>query len=252
MTDKELIKQLKRLDKIQPSRHWLALLRRNLSAQIDFEMVKEGKSGFNFGWLPQLQPIALAVSLTLILVFGPWLTLKASEPSLPGELLYAVKRAGEDIQKTIASQESKTKLEVEFANRRLEELAKITGDSFSPEEKTEKTKQVMIDFKDNLAGFSQHVKGISSKEEAVIVAKKTKELKENLDKTKEGMPIEAKSDIDEAEKTIKEISEDILAVLIDNGEKESDQNATTTGIIDEEILIFLETVTSTEEILEKE
>ncbi len=250
MTEQDLIKRIKKLDKIQPSRHWLALLRRNLSAQIDFEMVREGRNSLDFGWFMRLQPMALAVSLTLILVLGPWLTLKASEPSLPGEFLYAVKRAGEDIQKTVASQESKTQLEVKFASRRLEELAKITGDSFSPEEKTEKTKQVMTNFKDNLAGFSQHVKGISSKEEAVVVAKKTKRLKENLDKTKEGMPIEVKGDIDEAEKTIKEISQDILAVLIDNGE-ENNHNATTTGIIDEEILIFLETVTSTDDIIEK-
>jgi len=247
MTDKDLIRKLKKLDKIHPSRQWVGLLRRNLVAQIDFELVRERResNGLFWGLFGRVQPIALAISLIFILVGGPWLTLKASQPSLPGEWLYSVKKASEGIQTKISSGENKTRLQVEFASRRLEELAKISGDSFSPKEKAEKTKQVIIDFKGNLAGVSQYVKEISSKEEVVVVAKKTKKLIENLERTKEEAPIEIEGDIAEAEKSIEEINEEILAVLI--GDAENEEVATSTEIIDEEILIFLETVTSTDE-----
>jgi len=247
MTDQDLIKKIKKLDRIHPSRQWTGSLRRSLVAQIDYELVREKGSGFGFfgGWLRGIQPMALAVSLILILVGGPWLALKASEPSLPGEFLYAIKRANEDLQKTIASNGEKTGLAVEFANRRLEELAKINEDSFSPEEKDEKTKEAIIDFKDSMASVSQQIKSISSKEEAVAVAKKTRKLKENLD----NIPAEIKGDVAEAEKTIEEINKEILAVLVKDSEKDG-EIATSTDVIDQEIIIFLETVTSTEEVVE--
>ncbi len=247
MGEKDLIKKIKKLDKIHPSRQWMGLLRRNLSAQIDFELAREESNGFSFfgSRVNGFQSMALAASLMMIIVFGPWLALKASEASLPGEFLYTVKKASEDIQEVVTSDQNKTRLRVEFANRRLEELARITNDSFTPlEERNEKTREVITDFRDNLASFSQNIKGISSKEEAVIVAQKTKQLKENLDKTKGEVPL-LKDEINGAEKAINEINQEILSVLTGKTEEISQENATTTDMIDEEILIFLETVTST-------
>ncbi|MBU1137153.1 hypothetical protein KKD72_02175, partial [Patescibacteria group bacterium] len=108
MTDKEFIKNLRKLDKIQPSKHWLVLLRRNLIAQIDYDIKRERSERFDFllaplrfGWLGSFQSTALAVSLVFIFVFGPWLAIKASEGSLPGDLLYSVKKASEGVQKTV-------------------------------------------------------------------------------------------------------------------------------------------------------
>ena len=131
--EQDLIKKIKQLEKIQPSAKWLDLTRHNLISQITWEEDDRGpKSSFGlFNWLGGLQSVALAVCLLLIFIGGPWLTLKASQSSLPGEILYSVKKAAEGVQATVTSENNKAQLQVEFAGRRLEELTKITEDSFS-------------------------------------------------------------------------------------------------------------------------
>ena len=253
MNDQELIKKIKKLKQIKPSGEWLNSTRHNLTAQISFE--EEKKTGF-FNWLYQPHNFALAVCLIAIFAGGPWLMIKASQASLPGEALYSVKKITENVQATVASESSKTKLQFEFAQRRLEELNKITEDSVSSEkkeEKAEQTKKVISDFKDKLAGASLHVSKIS-KEEAVEVAKKAKKIKEELDRTKEEISLEIQeiqNELAEAEKQIEEINYQILTVLTKEIEEITEKGATTT---DKEIIIFLEetetgTMTTTQEII---
>jgi hypothetical protein len=251
MTEQELIQRIKELKKIQPSQQWLDLARHNLITQISFkEESLKPKAGF-LNWLKEPQSIALVICLILIFIGGPWLVVKASQASLPGELLYPVKRITEEVQTTVASKDSKVQLQTEFAFRRLEELTKIAEDPFFPEEKTEKAKQVISDFRGNLAGISQHVSKIS-KEQAVAVAKKTKKLKEDLNKTKEEVPLDVKDDLAEAEKVIEEINHQILAALTKDSQESAEGTATTT--LDQEVLIFLKEIepgvmTTTEEII---
>ncbi len=250
MTDRQLIKKIKKLEKIQPSQEWLDLTRYDLVRQIDFEKRDDARIGGFFNWLKEPQLVALVICLVLIFVGGPWLMIKASQASLPGEALYSVKKISEGVQTKVASENIKAKLQVEFANRRLEELSKITEDSFISEEKTERAKQVVNDFKDKLAGASLHV-GKISREEAIAMAKKAKKIKENLAKTKEEVSLEIQTELAEAEKAIEEINHQILTVLAKESQ-ESEETATTT--LDKEILIFLEetdsgTMTTTEEII---
>ena len=251
MTEQDLIKKVKKLEQIQPSQEWLDSTRHNLVVQIDFEQKADSKAEFGFfDWLKQAQSVALVTCLLLIFIAGPWLTIKASQPSLPGELLYSVKKATEDIQATVTSKESKAQLQVEFAGRRLEELAKITGDSFTSEEKDEKLKEVFNELKHNLAGASVYATEISE-ENAIAVAEKTKKIKENLDKTKEEISLDTQDDLAEVEKVVEELNDQILAVLTKQS-KESEEISTTTP--DEEIMIFLKetdegTITTTDEVI---
>ena len=240
MNNKDLIKKLKGLKEIKPSQEWSNSLRHNLITEIDFD---NEYIGF-FQWFKQPQAVALAICLALILFGGPWMTLKASRSSLPGDLLYSVKKASEGVQTTIASDSGKVGLQAEFASRRLEELNKITYDSYSSEERTEKSAQVMNNFKDNLAQISQNVNKIS-REEVVAVAETTKKIEESLKRTENGISEEIKGI---AEKAINDVKHQILAVLTED-EENKESNASTT---DEEILIFLEDTagTTTEEVLE--
>jgi len=244
--EQDLIKKIKQLRKIQPSSKWLDLTRHNLVSQISFEEDDRG-------WLSrlQLQPAALTICLLLIFTAGPWLAIKASQASLPGEILYSVKKAAEGVQSTVTSENNKAQLQVEFAGRRIEELTKITEDSFSEEEKVERARQVVNDLKDNLVGVTSHLDNIS-KEKALAVAKETKKIREELDKTKEGVPLEVQNDLEEAEKAVARIDSQILAVLVEESQESAEGTATTTP--DQEILIFLEetdlgTITTTEEII---
>lgn len=244
MTEKDLIRKVKKLEQIQPSHEWLIQVRHNLIAQIDFEKEKS-KTSFGFGflnWLKEPHSVILSFCLLFIFITVPWLTIKAAQSSLPGDLLYPIKKATEEIQATVTSEESKAQLQVEFASRRVEELTKITEgeDAFPPEEKEEKIKEVVSELRNNLAGATVYVHKIT-KEQAMNTVKKTKKIKEDLDKTKGIMPSEAEDDIAEAEKAINEINQKILAALAKT-EKEQEPEANATSTPDEEILIFLKEI----------
>ncbi|MEA2113448.1 MAG: DUF5667 domain-containing protein, partial [Patescibacteria group bacterium] len=121
MDNKDLIRKIKKLKKVEPSKEWLVSARQDLIEKIGFEE----PLGF-FEWMKHGQSLALAFCLILIFIGGPWLTLKASQLSLPGELLYSIKRAGENVQSVTALGEKKSQLQGDFACRRLEELTRIT------------------------------------------------------------------------------------------------------------------------------
>ncbi len=258
MTDKELIKKIKQLEQIQPSAEWLGLTRQKLISGVILsddpqEQVLKSKFGF-FNRLRglELQPVALALCLLLIFMGGPWLLVEAAQYSLPGEALYSVKKISEQFQARVASDKTKAQLQVEFAGRRLEELTKISEDSFSPEEKDEKVREVVDNLKDNLAGASVYAAKID-KEKAMAVAEKTEKIKEGLNKTREEASAELENDLDEAEKAIEEINNQVLTVLTGQGQETTEGTATTTPV--EETIIILEELesdditTTTEEVV---
>lgn len=251
MENKELIRKLKKLEKIEPSREWLDLTRNNLISQINWEkrtnIASENQVSGLFGWFRNFQPMALVVCLLMIFIGGPWLIVMASRVSLPGEILYSVKRASEGIQSRMVSKEKQSQLQIEFANRRLEEFSKITDSG----EKDGKAKEVINDFKNNLADVNANLSGIS-REKALAVAKKTIKIKEDLTRAKEEASLDIQEDLIEAEQVIKEINSRILAVLTEEGEK--DLETESTAAPDEEILIFLEktdtgTITTTDKVI---
>ena len=239
MTEKEIIQKIQKLKSIQPSPAWLSLTRQNLIKQTS-QLIRSERMNWSFfdGLFGLKGYFKLGLIMSGVLIFligGPWLVIKVSQASLPGELLYSVKRITEQIQIKVAPEETKAQLQVEFASRRLEELNKLHQDSFSPEEKSKKAEQVVSDFQNNLVGVSLHLSKIS-KEKAMVMAKKTKELKENLIKTKEEAPLAVQKKLTEAEKVVEEINHQILTVLVGK-EEEIDEIA---PLIDEETLIFLE------------
>ncbi len=241
--NKEIIGKIKQLDKIQPSSEWLNWERHNLMTHISLDEELDDGAGF-FNWLKAPQSFALVVCLILIVFGGPWLMVKASQASLPGDILYSVKKISEDLQTTIASGNNKAQLKVDFASRRLEELVKINEYSYNTlEEKTKRTKQAIGDLRNELAEAGGHIKGVYSKEEVIAVTKKTKKIREELTKAKEEAPNEVQADLVEAEKAVEEISRQILASLVEGSKQREAQSATNTDSAtstDKEILIFFD------------
>ncbi len=247
-------KKIKKLDQIKPSKDWLSSTRRSLEAQIDFDLATNPvHSGIRFlNWLKQPQTTALVLCLALIVMGGPWLLVKASQASLPGEWLYSVKKANEGIQVRIASDDNRGQLQLEFASRRVEELIKIARESANDQENSIKAQAIIAGLKDNLAQASVYA-NMLSKEEALNVAKQTKRIEQDLDRTKENAPQQLKDELAEAEKAVNQISQEILASLT----KEDQQNSTSATSTDEEIMIILEEtengeVTTTDKIINGE
>jgi uncharacterized protein (DUF885 family) len=181
----------------------------------------------------------------LIVFGGPWLTIMASQSSLPGDLLYSVKKITEQVQMQVASQENKAQIQVDLAYRRLEELNKITADSFSNQEKQAKTKEIISDFKGNLNNISQNL-GKVDKSKAMALAEKTEKIEKNLDQVKEEASQESQKDLVEAQKIVEELKQQIMAALIEMPDK-NETASTSDGII--EINKDLETETTTPKII---
>lgn len=127
MKDKELLAQLNRLKDHRPSPLWLQTNRERLASQL--------YSGQNpepaLTWLVKanllsrlvFQPQYVAVMITIFFAASGLFGYKASQASGPGDSLYIAKRISERAQLMLAfSDASKTKLNVEFAGKRVEEL----------------------------------------------------------------------------------------------------------------------------------
>jgi len=232
--NQDLIRKIKGLKEIEPSQKWLSSARQDLVTELGPD------NGF-FEWIKQPQQFALAVCLLLIFLGGPWLALEASKASLPGDMLYSVKKVNEGIQMTVASEGNKTQLKVEFASRRLEELGKITEYG-----QDSAVKGIVADLKDNLEEASVYA-GKIPESEIIAVTRKAQKIKEELDQTVEGASSEVQEELAEAE----EANDQILTAL-NRRYQEIDQNTATST--DQEILIFLQeledgTITTTDQVI---
>lgn len=77
------------------------------------------------------KPFFAPAALALVLMLSTTGLVAASEPTRPGDALFAVKQATESIRLALASDDMKTRLEAEFAAERLLELSSILEESLS-------------------------------------------------------------------------------------------------------------------------
>lgn len=130
-------------------------------------VVKERIVNFNQVWqlldvfLPSravyyvVRPIAV-VLLIAGTMMGSWVTtVSASYNSLPGDILYSVKLATETVQTTLALKPQETKLRMEFASRRADEVKKIVKSNVSKSKKETKVAEAVKHLKSDL----EQVKG---------------------------------------------------------------------------------------------
>jgi uncharacterized protein DUF5667 len=165
MRKKGLIKELHNLKQtIKPDEKWQSSNREILLNQIkaqtrlDFEnnkvkaIVKMVPSKF----MMALRPVA-TFAIIIIIVLGVWTaSVSATKNSLPGDLFYNIKLTSERVQVNLSlNDEKKANLEIAFAQRRLDEIKKITDDSNDKEKKIEvplkKFQESMVNVKSNLA-----------------------------------------------------------------------------------------------------
>ncbi len=123
--------KIRLLKHITPNPCWLKSQRNVLLLKIEsFESGK--KSRFSWNGLPgfifpklSLKPVLVSL-LVLYLIFGSGLSIiQAAKSSLPGDLLYPVKIAIENVKIRIASQEVKSQLQAELVGARTQELSRI-------------------------------------------------------------------------------------------------------------------------------
>jgi len=122
MDEKTLIGKIEILGQIKPRKSWVILTKKRILGE---ERTLPGLflDGFRvFQGLFFQYRLALA-SLILILVLGG--TFAFAQKSLPGEPLFVIKKITEKSRAVFVAENEKPKVQLELANKRLEDLAKI-------------------------------------------------------------------------------------------------------------------------------
>ncbi len=124
VTEEELIKKIQELRQIQPRKDWVVLTKSQILGEeqkiklTPFSLIDGLRLFFQYQYKP-----ALVGVLSILILFG---TFTFARNSLPGDLLYPIKRIAEKSQAIFVSENEKPQASLELANKRLEELTKIT------------------------------------------------------------------------------------------------------------------------------
>ncbi len=122
---------------LQPSSEYKSMARTRLLEHIHAEQKSRMKpektsQGWFYGWS---RAAVVTATVLVILVLSGTATVYASQSSLPGDKLYALKTGTEQMQRTFTlNNEAAVTLELDFAAERLEELEALAA--LSPDEST--------------------------------------------------------------------------------------------------------------------
>ena len=241
----DIIYKLKSLQSVEPDEAWQADTKKMLMEKVsDFGVKNDiflsagdiytAKPKFNLGSLiPNRFAVSFA-SFALILTSGV-LTVGASQSSLPGEALYPVKKAGEQVKLAVASEQDKPKIEIEQAGVRLEELAEISKKA-SDSEQNQKVETLVAEFQAKVDSANTHLSQLSEKgktdttvqvaDTAKIINEQSEKYTDVLAKTTESLPAPVKEQVAvqvaDAAKTTAKTNISALMVMV---ETQEDKNA---------------------------
>ncbi|MCX6740479.1 MAG: DUF5667 domain-containing protein [Candidatus Parcubacteria bacterium] len=216
MRKRDFLKQLNNLkNEVKPDAAWKQLNRDILLSQIKAQTSDTVQNKINWSSLFFKR---LTVSLYkpvagFILVFGIVLgsyvmTVGATKNSLPGDFLYPIKITSERMKINLANNdEKKANLEIAFAERRLEELQKITDQPVNDDKQKENVQVSLQKFQESINNMKTSLAKLEKTDSnvAVKVAKlvdeKTKNYVEILTQQKDKNP-----DLKKTEATLEAIT----------------------------------------------
>jgi len=131
VAEKELIAKIKELKQIKPNPDWASLVKSQILAKGDYSIPEKAPSSgkenvlslffSKFFFQPRLKPV-FAFSLTLFLFLGLF---GFAQHTVPGDFLYPLKKITEQGREFFVSRDDLPKVQLEMANKRLEELTQI-------------------------------------------------------------------------------------------------------------------------------
>ena len=174
MTNNQVIAKIKELRQIKPNQGWVfSVKNRILGDQKERQSVGDileiiAKSLF--------QPkVALAGVSTLTILFS---VLILSQDSLPGDSLFILKRAMEKSQTLFVSQDNIAQVNLETANKRLDELTKIAKSN-----QVKKIAPALQEYQSSLAEAAKNlIKAAATTSDSIVIkniALETQKLEEN-------------------------------------------------------------------------
>jgi chaperonin cofactor prefoldin len=174
MTGKELILKIQGLRQITPKKEWVFLTKR--------EILGEPGVKPKISWLEVFPRFFFQYKLafaSLVLIVVAVLTFGFSQNAVPGELLFAFKKATEAAQTAFISQDAQLKNRLELANKRLEELNKI-----AEENQSKKLAPAIEEYQASISKAAKVASNITKPEEARKLVPEIKKLEGNLQNLK--------------------------------------------------------------------
>ena len=170
MTEKDLIKQLKQLKEIKPSKDWVLLTKRRILPEVPVSERSMSNVFAVFQW-----KLAFAPVISVFIVIGLF---GFANTTVPGDFLFPFKKAAEIAQVGLSSGAEKSGVHLKLANRRLEELSSIAEVN-----KVRSLAPTIKEFQDNMTeaanGLSQM--GSLNLKELVFETQKMEENKQKVE-----------------------------------------------------------------------
>ncbi len=165
-----------------------------------------------------MRPLAMTAGAAGLLLSG-WATTAAASNSLPGDILYPVKLAGERVQIRLAgSSQDRIRLHATFAERRLQEAIEITSGSAA--EKKDNMETVIAGLKgelDSAHGELATLETTDPKSAATLTAiltRKTDALSALAQQTATDAPADAKKEAEEVKDAVKQAETQTVNALV--------------------------------------
>lgn len=172
MTETELIRKIRELRQIKPRKDWVVLTKSQIFQEqpivrypISNILIRVGD--FLFG-----RKLALATVFSIFILFGVF---SFARNSLPGDLLYPIKKITEMSQAVFVSEEGKPRLELEFANKRLEELNLIAQNN-----EVRRLAPAINEFQTNISQAAKNLVKLKKIDKEIVA--QTRKIEENKEK----------------------------------------------------------------------
>ncbi len=205
MTSEELIGKIRELRQIKPRKDWVLLTKT--------QILGEDKPVFSPFFIFRPVPVFAGVLFVFIL-FG---FLGTSQNSLPGDLLYPIKKITEKARVVFVSETGKPKANLELANKRLEEINQIAQNN-----EVRKLVPAINEFQASISKVTENLtalKGADVKE----IAKEAQKIEENKKKI-ESLGVEV-GETEELENAYKILAEREIKNLEQNSLTETQEEA---------------------------
>ena len=171
MTEKELIFKIRELRQIKPREDWVSLTKSQILGEETF--AKPGVLSI----FPFQYKLGYAIMAFIFVLFGAF---GFTQSSLPGDLLYPVKKIVERSQAIFVSEKGRSQASFELANKRLEELTKIAETN-----QVKKIAPALEEYQASVAQVTKDLVKVTATTSDPVVIRELAEMTQELEKTKE-------------------------------------------------------------------
>jgi len=196
MTEKELISKIQELKKIKPEKDWVVRTKTQILGPE------------NFSFFPYFK-LVFASLIFIFVIFGLF---GFAQNSLPGDVLYPVKKITEKGREIFLPPQKKPVFQLKLANEKLRDLTKVSPKNLTP---------TINEFEANISEAAKNLTKLESTNSNPIVikevVKETEKLKANKEKIESSLGIK----IDQSTQEIDQALGKIVKNLINDLEKRS-------------------------------